>query len=177
MARRSICSWVGFARSCAMSNDQVRVRCLRRNIRMLEISSNVRDSVTANRSLHPCVKYLDSSSPQATAMLHLRSVHNVVRLTSRIGSGHRDSPTIRTSQVDTSHTNNVSMPGSPDALTRPIWTYAGSFRWVEDSTPWRISTMIDLEVWNALSSSGVHSNWHIGLRNGLNGALLLRSCA
>ena len=169
-----------------MSNDQVRVRCLSRNIRMLEISSNVRSprmltngvwSVTANRSLHPCVKYLDSSSPQATAMLHLRSVHNVVRLTSRIGSGHRDSPTIRTSQVDTSHTNNVSMPGSPDALTRPIWTYAGSFRWVEDSTPWRISTMIDLEVWNALSSSGVHSNWHIGLINGLNGALLLRSCA
>ena len=61
---------------CAMSNDHGSVRCLWRNIRVLEISSNVRSpriltkglwSVTTSRSLHPCVKYLDSSSPQATA--------------------------------------------------------------------------------------------------------------
>ena len=61
---------------CAMSNDHGSVRCLRRNIRVLEISSNVRSpmiltnglwSVTTSRSLHPCEKYLDCSSPQATA--------------------------------------------------------------------------------------------------------------
>ena len=61
---------------CAMSNDHGSVRCLRRNIRVLEISSNVRSpriltnglwSVTTSRSLHPCVKYLNCSSPQATA--------------------------------------------------------------------------------------------------------------
>ena len=46
------------------------------------------------------------------------------------------------------------------------------------STPWRISAMIDsLDAWKALSSSGVHSNRHLGLRNGLNGAIMSRSCA
>ena len=58
-----------------MSNDQGSVRCLRRYIRVLEISSNVRSpriltnglwSVTTSRSLHPNAKYLDCSSPQAT---------------------------------------------------------------------------------------------------------------
>ena len=46
------------------------------------------------------------------------------------------------------------------------------------STPWWISAMIDyLEAWNALSSSGVHSNRHLGPINGLNGAIMSRSCA
>ena len=38
--------------------------------------------------------------------------------------------------------------------------------------------MIDsLEAWKALSSSGVHSNRHIGLINGLNITIMSRSCA
>ena len=46
------------------------------------------------------------------------------------------------------------------------------------STPWQISAIIDsLDAWKALSSSGVHSNRHLGLRNGLNGAIMSRSCA
>ena len=46
------------------------------------------------------------------------------------------------------------------------------------STPWRISAMIDsLEDWKALSGSGVHSNRQLRLRNGVNGAMLSRSCA
>ena len=41
-----------------------------------------------------------------------------------------------------------------------------------------ISAMIDaLEAWKALSSSGVHSNRHLGLINGLNDAIMSRSCA
>ena len=64
--------------TCVMSNDQGSVRCLRRNIWVLEISSTVPSprmltnglcSVTTSSSLHPSVnlKYLDCSSPQATA--------------------------------------------------------------------------------------------------------------
>ena len=46
------------------------------------------------------------------------------------------------------------------------------------STPWPISAMIDsLEAWKALSSSGVHSNQHLGLRNVLHGIIMSRSCA
>ena len=46
------------------------------------------------------------------------------------------------------------------------------------STTWRISAMIDsLKAWKALSSSGINSNRHVGLINGLNGAIMSRSCA
>ena len=43
-------------------------------------------AVKTSRSLQPCVKYLDCSSLKQRRGVHLRSAHNVVRLTSRIGS-------------------------------------------------------------------------------------------
>ena len=46
------------------------------------------------------------------------------------------------------------------------------------STPlWMASILALFDVWKALSSSGVHVNLQRGLRKGLKGAMVSRSCA